>query len=239
MTPALIRLAFDSGWSAGCPGSGRVRFSSPKLSQSSFICVNARDAQDSLLDELVPTWGIGDVLVIERASADRNRVVAWIIGPIHNGGSYYRVPIIVRTVNGGFAAHDELVLHHHKNVTETDEPEKQIWAPPQRTPKAPELPLPPVNAQPPIAFNPEPPLALIAPLALTNSGAVNSPENGPLAPLIAPIAGPELTNAAVTTTQSARDGEIAQLRTDVTVLHDILTGLLTDTTELYVVEKIA
>lgn len=239
MTPALIRLAFDSGNTNGCPGSGRVRFSSPRLSQSTFVCVNARDAQDSFLDELVPTWGIGDVLVIERASADRNRVVAWIIGPIHNGGSYYRVPIIVRTVSGSFTAHDELVLHHHKNVTETDEPEKQVWAPPQRTPKAHELPLPPVNSQPPIAFNPEPPLALIAPLALTNTAPGIPQENGLLAALIAPIAGPELTNSVSDTTPSARDAEIAQLRTDVGALHEILTGLLTDETELYVMEKSA
>lgn len=173
---------------------------------------------------MVPTWGVGDVLVIERPSLDRNRVVAWIIGPIHNGGSYYRVPIIVRTVSGSFTAHDELALHHHKNIVDTDEPEQRAWVPPK--PK--ELQHPQPTLAPPIAFSPEPPLALVALLALTDQ----SPENRPPAPPLAPIAAGALTDPAAPATAS----EIAQLRTDVGVLHDILAGLLSDTTELYVVE---
>lgn len=229
MTPSLIRLAFDSGWSSGDPGDGRVRFDSPVLSKASFICINAKDAQECLLDELVPTWGVGDVLVIERPSLDRNRVVAWIIGPIHNGGSYYRVPIIVRSVNGNFTAHDELALHHHRNVVDTDEPEPRALSLPQRASNNHELQQPHQAPVPPIAFEPQPPIALLAPIALTNQ----APENGHLAAPIAPIAAHELTNE----TKPAEAAEIAQLRTDVGVLHDILAGLLADQTELYVVEK--
>lgn len=118
---ANIRLAFDSGWSDGDPGDGRLRFDTPKLRKAKFAYINAKAADESLLDELVPTWDIGGVLVIERSNAPGNRVVAWIIGKIFHGGSYYKVPIAVRSVMGSFAAHDDLTLQHYADEPDGDE----------------------------------------------------------------------------------------------------------------------
>lgn len=123
MQPVRLALAFDSGWSDGDPGSGRLRFDTPKPARARFVCVNARDSQDAVLDELVPTWGVGDVLVIERPGATSNRWVGWVVGPIVHRGSYYKVPVKPRTVTGAFAAHDELALHHHRDVVDVEEPE--------------------------------------------------------------------------------------------------------------------
>jgi hypothetical protein len=111
MRPITLRLAFDGGWTDGDPGDGRVRFNGPHLARATYIYLNARDSQDALLDELIPTWGVGDVLVIERAGLTLNRVVAWVVGPIRHGGSYYKIPVHVRSVHGAFAAHDNLTLH--------------------------------------------------------------------------------------------------------------------------------
>lgn len=123
MTPISLRVAYDSGWSDGDPGNGRLRFDSPRLSRARHLFINARDAQEALLTELVPMWRTGDVLVIERPGAETNRVVAWIVGDIVHRGPYWRVPISVRTVYGAFAAHDELILHHAPNAADGDEPE--------------------------------------------------------------------------------------------------------------------
>ena len=223
MTPSQIRLAFDSGWSDGDPGDGRVRFNSPKVSAATSICINARDAQDALLDQLVPSWRVGDVLVIERPGADRNRVVAWIIGPITHGGSYYKVPILPRSVHGAFAAHDELVLHHHTNLVDTDEPERREWHPPKAAPVAPSsqpISAPAVNT-----------LAPLAPMALTQAHPMQPaamPVASPPAPPMAPMAPAGLTPAA--------SPEVESLKADNAALHGIIAELLADETELYAVE---
>ncbi len=115
--PAELRLAWDGGHTDGDPGSGRVRIDAPSPRKAKFVYINARDSEDAMLDRLVPSWQLGDVLVIERPGAETNRIVAWITGPIGHGGSYYRVPVIVRSAFGNFAAHDECVLTHQPNMT--------------------------------------------------------------------------------------------------------------------------
>jgi hypothetical protein len=122
LQPISLRVAYDTGWSDGDPGNGRLRFDNARISKARHLFINARDAQDALLSELVPAWRTGDVVVIERPGAEANRVVAWIIGDIVHRGSYWRVPISVRSVYGAFAAHDELVLHHATNSVDADEP---------------------------------------------------------------------------------------------------------------------
>ncbi len=223
--PTLLRMAFDSGWSHGDPGDGRLRFDNPRIAKAGHLCINARDAQEAVLDELVPTWRIGDVIVVERPGGERNRVVVWIIGPIVHMGSFYRVPIIVRTVHGAFAAHDELILHHHRNVTETDDP-SPVAVPSLPLPTAP-VPLPlPAPELPPIALIAEPEVAPFA-----------SGRSLPVSPLL-PVA-PANAHDANGASSAAGDGapsELAALRADNAALHDILAGLLTDTTELYAVE---
>lgn len=226
--PTLLRMAFDSGWSHGDPGDGRLRFDNPRIAKAGNLCINARDAQEAMLDELVPTWRIGDVIVVERPGHDRNRVVAWIIGPIVHMGSFYRVPIIVRTVHGAFAAHDELVLHHHRNVTETDDAAPISPLPAASAgPSLPISPLLPVLAPAPSAVAPSP----IAPLAPAPPAADSLPTAAPSA--LAPLNADAATSA---TSASADATELANLRADNAALHDILAGLLTDTTELYAVE---
>jgi hypothetical protein len=111
MKPITLRLAFDGGWSDGDPGNGRLRFNAPALDRATYIYVNARDSQDAVLDDLIPTWGVGDALVIERAGLMVARVVAWVVGPIRHGGSYYKIPAHIKSASGSFAANDELTLH--------------------------------------------------------------------------------------------------------------------------------
>ncbi len=220
--PIALRMAFDSGWSHGDPGDGRLRFDSPSIAKAVNIIVNARDAQEALLDELVPSWRVGDVLVIERPGADRNRVVAWVIGPITHMGPCYRVPILVRSVHGGFAAHDEVALHHHRNVTETDTAEPHVASPSS----APLAPPQAVQALTPIA-----PIAALAP----PSGQPVLPVDMSLLPVASASINPVGANSAGATA-SDTTAELANLRADNAALHDILAGLLTDTTELYAVE---
>lgn len=220
--PIALRMAFDSGWSHGDPGDGRLRFDSPSIAKAVNIIVNARDAQEALLDELVPSWRVGDVLVIERPGADRNRVVAWVIGPITHMGPCYRVPILVRSVHGGFAAHDEVALHHHRNVTDVDEAPVQL----RDVTPAPAVRDAPALSAPPIALIAEPEVAPFA-----------SGRSLPVSPLL-PVA-PANAHDANGASSAAGDGapsELAALRADNAALHDILAGLLTDTTELYAVE---
>lgn len=220
--PTLLRMAFDSGWSHGDPGDGRLRFDNPRIAKAGHLCINARDAQEAMLDELVPTWRIGDVIVVERPGVERNRVVVWIIGPISHMGSFYRVPIIVRTVHGAFAAHDELALHHHRNVTETDTAEPHVASPSS----APLAPPQAVQALTPIA-----PIAALAP----PSGQPVLPVDMSLLPVASASINPVGANSAGATA-SDTTAELANLRADNAALHDILAGLLTDTTELYAVE---
>lgn len=116
MTPAEIRLAFDSGWTDGNPGNGRLRLDAPSPIRARHVYINACDAQQALLEDLVPTWGIGDVLVIERiGGVEPSRIVAWVIGPVRHGGNYWKIPIVVRTVAGSFAAHDDVRLTQYPN----------------------------------------------------------------------------------------------------------------------------
>lgn len=243
MTVSLIRLAFDSGWSNGDPGDGRLRFDTPHIAKASCVCINARCAQETLLDQLVPTWGIGDVLVIERATLDKNRIVAWVIGPITHGGSYFRIPVKVRSVSGSFAAHDELVLHHHMSVVDSDEyqpvvgserSENQLTTFPTfpMAPRGGASELPPAAPMAAIAAPPLAPMAPMAPLALTNPPQPEPMQIGPLAPPAAPLAPTELTNQEPSPPTANEDA----LRAEVATLHDIIAELLNDNTEVYAVE---
>lgn len=155
-SPAEIRVAFDSGWTDGDPGSGRVRLDTATPKRARFVYLNARDADDALLDQLIPQWGVGDVLVIERPGSETNRLVAWVTGPIWHGGSYYKIPIIVRTVWGGFAAHDEVVLTQHGNA-EAEAPTRQAL--PDVRPMA-RLAPPPISEVVREAAPPPPPISI-------------------------------------------------------------------------------
>lgn len=232
--PTLLRLAFDSGWSHGDPGDGRLRFDNPKTAKASNLCINARDAQEAMLDELIPTWRIGDVVVIERPGAERNRVVVWIIGPIVHMGPFYRIPIIVRTVNGAFAAHDELVLHHHRNVTEVNDqvaPAPTAPAKPNSvTEQAPQTEFGDRIAPAPSATS----LPPIAPMALTPETQENIANSMSLTPVAPAISHAPLANSPIPPAEIA--AEVDKLRADNTALHDLLAELLNDDTKLYTVE---
>ena len=228
--PTLLRLAFDSGWSHGGrhgdPGDGRLRFDTPQIAKASNLCINARDAQEAVLDELIPTWRIGDVMVIERPGAEGNRVVVWIIGPIVHMGPFYRVPIIVRTFNGAFAAHDELVLHHHRNVTEVDGVSEPAGKPNSVTAQPNSVSALALQALPPAAATGTA-LTPIAPMALTAAPPENtviSNTSAPVAPVASAFPADQIT------------AEVEKLRADNGALHDLLAGLLSDETELYAVE---
>lgn len=109
---SVVTLGFDEGWSDGDPGAGRIRFDAPSIVKARNLYINAVDSNGAILDQLVPTWTIGDVIVVERGEG---RIVAWVIGPIRHGGSYWKIPITVRTVTGSFAAHDHVALTHYLN----------------------------------------------------------------------------------------------------------------------------
>lgn len=222
--PAVIRLAFDSGWSDGDPGNGRLRFDSPKLSKVRFIYINARDADEALLGQLVGGWSLGDVLVIERMGAEVNRVVGWIIGPVNHRGSYYQVPVAIRSVRGAFAAYDEMELHHHSSQSIVD-----------AEPDRPTLDLAPLPMATTITFAPSP----MAPMALTVSQSAGMPVFGsfpapaalsaPLAPL-ALIEKPSLATGVADTSAN----RIAELEGEKRALEDLLKQLLNDETETLV-----
>jgi len=231
-TPARIRLDYDGGWREdGCPGAGRLRFNHPRIGKANFINISAECADKSLLGELVPRWGVGDVIVIERAGdthAD-NRVVAWIVGPIWHAGSYYKLPVAIRSVHGGFADYDGLILTHHGNL-------QDIGA--DRSLPRDVTPMPMLAAPMPVDILPNdaptaPLLAPIAPLAPENTGPPPipqfRPEPPPIAP-IAPMAGPssEVVHSLQVENQTYRS-ENNQLR-------EIIAKLVSDPTELYVVE---
>lgn len=224
MTPATLRLAFDSGWSHGDPGNGRLRFDSPKLSKVRFLYINARDADEALLGQLVGSWALGDVIVIERMGNDVNRVVAWIIGPVHHCGSYYQVPVAIRSVRGAFAAHDELELHHHKSE---DLIQKEQAA--EASPVA----LAPLPAVTTVTFSPRP----LAPVAVAVHAtphpqdlvatSASEPQLAPLAPLATD------QNAAIA---SGERQKIEALEERNRALESVLAHLLADPTELYIQE---
>ena len=210
MTPATIRVAFDSGWSDGDPGNGRVRFDAPRLVDARHIYVNARDAQDAILDEWVPTWGVGDVLIVERAGAERNRVIAWVVGAVYHRGSYWRIPVKVRTVYGAFAAHDELLLHRAADDVETE-----ALAPP---------------ASPPLAAPRQTfiPLAPLAPLAAPEPDAAPLARGEPQ--------GLVFDRHPSVNANGANGDRLAQLEADNRALHDIIARLVSDDTTLYLAD---
>lgn len=212
-------MAFDSGWSDGDPGSGRLRFDAPAISRAKYLYINARDAQDAILDEWVPTWRVGDVVVIERPGAERNRVVAWVVGAVYHRGSYWRIPVSIRTVHGAFAAHDELLLHHAPNDIATDVS--------PATPAAPMAPgfgsaIPRQNPMAP-AFTPMAPMAPPAPYVAAPAPehplGLDFDRHPPMAPL-APL-----------------DGDrISALESENIALQRIIERLVSDDTPLYVAE---
>lgn len=212
MTPATIRVAFDSGWTIGDPGDGRLRFDSPKLAKAAFVMINARCAQETLLDAFVTQWKIGDVLVIERTGAETNRVVAWVIGAIHHCGPFYRVPIAIRTVYGGFAAHDELIVTHHTNVIDTGAADPDIAPLPRVTTQEP-APVMRVTAAPFVPL-----LAPMAPVTVAASPPTGPFESEPASPM------------------APTDSDLSRLEAENQALKAFLDTLLSDKTPLYVVE---
>jgi len=113
----MIPLAFDGGWSDGDPGAGRLRFDSPRLAEIRTLHISARDAASARIGPQVSGWGLGDVIVIERDGYADNAVVAWVIGEVSNKGSYYSVPVSVRSARGSFADDDRLTLSQQVNAT--------------------------------------------------------------------------------------------------------------------------
>ena len=100
-----IGLAWDSGVTDGDPGEGRVRVNSVNIRTATHILVNAQDRHEAMLAELVPQFGMGDVLALTR-DGKPGQLVAWVIGAIVHGGGYYKIPVRVRSVDGSFAAQD-------------------------------------------------------------------------------------------------------------------------------------
>ncbi len=105
-----IKLAFDSGWTDGNPGDGRCRVDGPNIRKVSHLYVNALDRHEAELGELLASFKLGDVVALTRDSGG-GQMVAWIVGPVVHRGGYYRIPIRVCGVDGGFAAHDLVQLH--------------------------------------------------------------------------------------------------------------------------------
>lgn len=125
----MIPLAFDGGWSDGDPGAGRLRFDSPRLSDIKHFHISSRDAAAARIGPQVSTWGIGDVIVLERTGQEQNRVVAWVIGEVVNRGTYYTVPVSLRSAVGSFAEHDSLTVSHQLNVPAVPEAPPEPVAP--------------------------------------------------------------------------------------------------------------
>ena len=125
----MIPLAFDGGWSDGDPGAGRLRFDSPRLSDIKHFHISARDAAACRIGPQVSTWGVGEVIVIERTGQEQNRVVAWVIGEVINRGTYYSVPVSLRSAVGSFAEHDSLTVSHQLNLPAVPDPQQAALAP--------------------------------------------------------------------------------------------------------------
>lgn len=218
MTPASIRVAFDGGWTDGDPGSGRLRFDSPRIASAKHLYINARDAQDAILDEWVPTWRVGDVIVIERPGAERNRVVAWVVGAVYHRGSYWRVPVSVRTVYGAFAAHDELALHHAANDVATD-----VVETPPLPPSIPEFSK--------VHLGGAPALTPLAPLAANASPAPDAAPMAASAPQSLAFDMQPTVNAI-----GANGDRLTELEAENLALQKIIERLVSDDTPLYVAE---
>jgi len=112
----MIPLAFDGGWSDGDPGAGRLRFDSPRLADIKHFHISARDAAAARIGPQVSAWGVGDVLVVERDGYTDNAVVAWVVGEVANKGTYYYVPVSIRSARGSFGDHDRLTVSHQVNA---------------------------------------------------------------------------------------------------------------------------
>ncbi len=120
-----LHFAYDTGNSDGDPGDGRLRLDNARPSNAQTLYINQNDANSAALHELIPSFGIGDVLVLERDGNSTTQIVAWITGPVVNRGPYYKVPIKVRSVKGSFAAHDSLSLYRMADNIEDDTPAPQ------------------------------------------------------------------------------------------------------------------
>lgn len=214
----MIRFAFDSGWSDGDPGDGRLRFNTPKIACARFAYVNAKAADEARLDELVPTFGVGDVLVMERADMPGNRAVAWILGPIYHGGSYYKIPIAVRSVAGSFAAHDDLIVSHYANVAD-DDPASGIGS------------LPSVRSRPSVMAQKKQDVPTSGHVVDDRSASL---QPGSVVPTVEPING-----AAPASVQAIDEGaaRIAELTDEAEQLRRVIAHLVSDPTELLIEDK--
>lgn len=144
----MIPLAFDGGWSDGDPGAGRLRFDSPRLADIKHLHISARDAAAARIGPQVSAWGIGDVIVVERDGLADNAVVAWVIGEVANKGTYYSVPVSIRSAKGSFGDSDRLTVSHQVNA-----PAVLETTPPPAVPTVALRPAPPPLPQP--QSNPE------------------------------------------------------------------------------------
>lgn len=110
-----IDLAWDSGVTDGDPGEGRIRVNAAGIRSATHLLVNAMDRHEAALGHLLSGIGAGDVLHIERPDG-AGLIVAWVLGTVVHGGTYYKVPVTVRSVDGSFAAHDLVRLHRQAEI---------------------------------------------------------------------------------------------------------------------------
>lgn len=132
-----IGLAWDSGVSDGNPGEGRIRVNAANILNATHVLVNALDRHEAVLAELIPTFKAGDVLALTRDGTG-GHVVAWVMGDIVHAGGYYKIPVKVRSVEGGFAAHDLVELHRmdeHAIATPQAAPQVLLAAPVESAPQ--------------------------------------------------------------------------------------------------------
>lgn len=168
-----IDLSWDGGTTDGDPGQGRIRLDAMRLKDARHFLINDQDRHENRLGELLGQFRTGDVLGLEREGPE-GQIIAWVIGQTVHRGGYYRVPIKVRSVRGGFAGHDLVILHRLEEdalITATSQsvdPTSEIKSPqvisaapmisPANSPEpAANSPLPPVVAEPvipPRAFPP-------------------------------------------------------------------------------------
>ena len=111
-----IDLAWDNGITDGDPGDGRIRVNAASIRSATHLLVNVLDRHEADLGSLLSGMAQGDVLHVERPDG-AGLIVAWVLGPVVHGGSYYKIPVTIRSVEGAFAAHDLVRLHRQAEIS--------------------------------------------------------------------------------------------------------------------------
>lgn len=180
-----FELAWDGGVSDGDPGTGRIRVNAGAMRHATHFLINSRDRHGALVGEPVAKFWPGDVLHLERDGG--GLIVAWVMGEVSHSGSYYKVPISVRSADGAFASDDLVTLHHQMDARATGRPDS--IAPPDgreltstSAPTGTDLAIIAPTQLPQVAQQP-PPVPALAPQAFLPPEAVQAP-----APIVAPAA---------------------------------------------------